>query len=415
MSIEANKIQLPNVSDIIMNLVDRPDPWSFLPESFAIENRIYTGPITMDCSSSYVSISNIPSLGIGKQMNVLYDIMLDIENTLSVVEPIYHISAQIAQLYQTFINENPDNYSLFETTISGISIRIELTDGYHLTIGLAGMSLELYHLTTESGFRYGGKLYITEANVIKYEVTNDSFVIAARLFGTFRAHIDFQRNQDGVRGTLYHFVGVNEIGINTRALLHVGQTYTTIIGETGDFLLQATTKRNVEVYHNQTGLLVGGEVQETVPIVGTYDTMWYPLNKISGITNIKVVNQTNGNNPNSIYINNKTSTFVTHNTLTGARQYDIELKTHYFYTYNSNIDQYSKIQIEVPMFFIWRNYEQGTGFTQVNSRNSITASNTVTLADKNAIFYGYDVLLPIYNSIRENMTPQNVIDYIANN
>lgn len=414
LSVEVEMITLPDVSSIILSVMDRPDPWTFLPESFALENKVYKGSPSMNYTS-FVNVSAIPNTGIGKQMNILYDIMLDIENVMGYLDPIYQTANTLATAYQTFINENPDDYNNFTTTIAGVSVTIILDEGYNLTISYNDISLELYYINFEDGYIYGGRLFITEANVIKYEVTEDSFVIAARLFGTFRAHIEFTRDDDGVRGSLYHFVGVNEVGINTRALLHVGNTHTTIIGEKGDFLIQATTKRNVEVYDNQTGLMVGSEVKESVPIVGTYDTMWYPLGNLTGINNIKVIATANGNNANSIYINNKDTLFVTHNTLTGARQYDIELKTQYFYTFNATTDEYTKIELQIPMFFIWRAYEESTGYTQVNSRNSITVTNTTTATDKNAIYYGYDVLLPIYDTIRENMTPQAVIDYIAQN
>jgi hypothetical protein len=65
------------------------------------------------------------------------------------------------------------------------------------------------------------------------------------------------------------------------------------------------------------------------------------------------------------------------------------------------------------MFFIQRSYEDVTGYTPMSTRFGVTMSNTANTTDKNAIYYGYDVLLPVYDTIRENMTPQMVIDYVA--
>lgn len=412
--IEVEQIILPMVTDIILSLMDQPDPWEFLPESFAIENRIYTGATTYNYNN-FVALNTIPDQGMGKQMNVLYDIMVDVENALSVITPVYQISNQVASLYQNYINDNPEDFTHFETTVAGITVVIDITDqGYSLSITYGAIAIDLYYDDLPTGVEYGGRIQLSEANVVKYEVGEDHLVIAARLAGTFRAHIEFVRDDNGVRGTLYHFIGVNEIGLSTRALLHVGTNHTTIIGEKGDFLPTATTKRNVEVYSNSTGKMVGGEVKESVPIVGDYDTMWYPIQNITGISNVKATDVVNGNNPNTIYINNSSTVFNPHTSFfIGARYYDIELKTQYFYTYNVSTDTYTKVEVIVPMFFIQRSYEDNSGYGPMSSRFGVTMSNTANINDKNAIYYGYDVLLPIYDTIRENMTPQMVIDYVA--
>lgn len=412
--IEVEQIVVPMVTDIILSLMEQPDPWDFLPDSFAIENRVYTGATTYNYNN-FVTLASMPNQGMGKQMNVLYDIMVDVENALSILTPVYQISNQVASLYQNYINDNPEDFTHYETTVAGILIVIDVTDeGYELSITYGTIMIDLYYDDLTTGAEYGGRIQLSEANVIKYEVGEDHLVIGARLAGTFRAHIEFVRDDNGVRGTLYHFVGVNEIGLSTRALLHVGTNHTTIIGEKGDFLVTATTKRNVEVYSNTTGRLVGGEVKETVPLVGDYDTMWYPIQNITGITNVKATDVVNGNNPNTVYINNSSTVFNPHTVfLIGTRYYDIELKTQYFYTYNVSTDTYAKVEVIVPMFFIQRSYEDNTGYTPMSTRFGVTMSNTANTQDKNAIYYGYDTLLPIYDTIRENMTPQMVIEYVA--
>jgi hypothetical protein len=412
--IEVEQIILPLVTDIIIAVIHKPDPWVFLPESFAIENKVFTSTQSYDYSN-FVSVSSITNQGIGKQMNVLYDIMLDVENALNILTPVYQVSNQVASLYQNYINENPEDYSHFETTIAGITFIIDIeTEGYSLSIIYGEIQINLYYDDLETGYKYGGHIRLSEANVIKYEVSENHLIIAARLLGTFRAHIEFLRDDQGVRGSLYHFVGVNEIGLSTRALLHVGSQHTTIIGEKGDFLVTATVKRNVEVYSNLTGKMVGAEVKESVPLVGEYDTMWYPIQNISGITNVKATNVSNGNNPNTIYINNSSTVFNPHTVfIVGTRYYDIELKTQYFYTYDLATNTYAKIEMLIPMFFIQRSYEDSTGYSPMSTRFGVTMSNSATIQEKNAINYGYDTLLPIYDTIRENMTPQYVIDYVS--
>lgn len=405
-------IEVPDMTGLVMALLGRPDPWDFLPDSFDLENRVYDGPEQLSYDS-FSLVSQIPDTGTGKQLNVLYNIMLEVENVLTVVDPVYDAATAVSNLYHGYVTENPEDYSHYETTYLGIDFEIlVLEDGFYINASIGDVLVELFSFEDDIRY-YGGRIQFSEANVIKYEFTDDHMVIAARLFGTFRAKVEFIRDADEVLGYLYYFTGVNEIGLNTRALLYSNPTHTTIIGETGDFITGATTKRNVEVYSSITGNMVGGEVKEEVSAL-KYDTMWYPLNKISGVTNVKILDVENGNNEHTVYINNASTPLEPHTQfLVGSRYYDIEIKTHFFYTYDSTEETYQKIELSIPMFFIQRGYEEDTGYTAMSSRNGVTISNLTTSADQAAISHGYDELLDLYDEIRDSMTPQDVIEYIG--
>ena len=70
--------------------------------------------------------------------------------------------------------------------------------------------------------------------------------------------------------------------------------YTTVIGTKGDFI-PASGGRNCEVYSNKTGNLVGTEVKETVD-KKEYDTLWFNLRDLQGVTSVKKTDEANGVN-----------------------------------------------------------------------------------------------------------------------
>ena len=75
-----------------------------------------------------------------------------------------------------------------------------------------------------------------------------------------------------------------------------------------------------------------------------YDTFWYNLYNMEGINSIKKVDEANGLNADTIYVNNSANLFVAKrsNFGLGSRNYDIEFKTMYFYQYDAVNDEYEK-------------------------------------------------------------------------
>ena len=70
----------PNIMQMAKNVIDSiskvPDAWSFLPESFILKNKAYSGNLNFDFENSYVSVASLPKCGLGKQMNVVYSTLL---------------------------------------------------------------------------------------------------------------------------------------------------------------------------------------------------------------------------------------------------------------------------------------------------------------------------------------------------
>lgn len=177
----------------------------------------------------------------------------------------------------------------------------------------------------------------------------------------------------------------------------------------------------VEVYDNTTAEFLGAEVKETVTNID-YDTMWFNLNDISGINTIKVINQQNNLNMNTIYINNSQNVFVAKKVgglslHSMSRRYDIEMKDVYYYVYDEVEDKYTQQSIQVPMMFVQA--ENMNTFSsdvfEENENNGITEPVSIELNsnDLDYVQTVYSILLNTYVGIKDLITFSDVENYIG--
>ena len=88
----------------IDTILDRPDPWSFMPEAFSKESLATTTNPTKDFSS-FVNVGDINKKFIGKQMYVLWEGVDGMDTLLEKFDVVYAIGETIATAYQSFINQ----------------------------------------------------------------------------------------------------------------------------------------------------------------------------------------------------------------------------------------------------------------------------------------------------------------------
>ena len=202
-------------------------------------------------------------------------------------------------------------------------------------------------------------------------------------------------------------------------MIYVDDDYTTIIGTKGDFIV-GSDGRNCEVYDNDTGLLVGTEVKESTSLY-SFNTYWFPLCDLEGITTIKKVDEKNSDNsnPDTVFVNGFTTALATKKFGGGildniikknSRAFDIEFKTMYFYTYDEQTGEYTSIEMEIPMLFIQE--EKYSEFkSSFKDANNITVSLDVNAKTLNAISFAYDTLLPVYEETKNAVTRAMIIEY----
>ena len=408
---------LPDLSqlseDIISKLLNIPDPWEFLPTSFSLENKIYTGG-DIDFSNNFISVKDIPQMGIGKQMNVVYSTLLEVEDALSYLRAFYASTNTIVELYQNFINSNEDNYTNYETVLGDFTFQILLNDSdYEMTVNYKSTIIELVYIKENKQCK--GKIQLTNKNVLRYEMSNNSLTIAVCIFDTAMTKLHFERDSKNlVNGYLYEFYGTEKNNIKTTALINVDKDYTSIISnkrESDDLVIEGY----MEVYDNKTANLVGAQVKETVNKI-EYDTKWYNLFDITGITNIKAINEQNGLNANKIYINNNIEPIKTKlvgglSLKTASRRFDIEMKDIYFYTYNNEKEKYEKIKMNIPMLFVQNDFVES--FTEdFNDKNNIESIINASISQNKYFNTEYQVSISTYLRLKDSLTYTEIADYI---
>lgn len=417
-TLSAKLVILPNLSQlanvVVSSLLNVPNPWEFLPESFALENKVYNGG-TIDFSTDFVDVSSIPQIGMGKQMNVVYSTLLEVEDALGYLGIIYGSMNTIVDLYQTFINSNPDNYATYETSSGDFTFKILLDENnYKMYVNYKSVAIELMY--TQENKKCEGRIQLSNSNVIKYEMAENSLTIAVSVFNVAMTKLHFKRNsQNLVEGYLYEFYGTETKNIKTTALIKVDKDYTSIVSnkrETDDLIIEGY----MEVYDNKTANLVGAQVKETVKSID-YDTKWYNLYNVTGINNIKVTPEQNTMNADTIYINNNTDPIKTKlvgglTLRTASRRFDIEMKDMYFYTYNSETEKYEKVKINIPMLFVQSDFV-GSFTEDFNEKNGVGASIDISI-NQQAYFYNeYDTCIDKYLELKEKLTYAEIVSYIG--
>ena len=388
--------------------------WEFLPESFAKENRITSFNAPIDYSS-FVNVSSIPTNGMGKQLNMVYGLFSKMDTASNYINTVYGSMNIIKSLYTAFLDEEPEDYQSFTGSAGAFNFTLELDgDEYKLSASFTSVSITLFSkVDTES---YGAIVRLSDTNVLKYTVEDGKVRLALNVLNASSTLIEFTKDSsDNTVAKIYEYLTVGGLDlVSSSAMLYVGDTYTTIIGTKGDFIV-GSKGTNCEIYDNATGLLVGTEVKEDMTAV-TFNTYWFPLCKLSGINSIKKLDEKNDKNADTIYVNGLSSIlawkdFGGINVLKrGTRAFDIEFKTMYFFNYDEATGEYSSIELEIPMLFVQE--EKYSSFeNDFKSANDITVSLNVKAADLSAISYAYDSILPIYNEVKEAVSREDIIEY----
>lgn len=418
---------------ILSDVLDRPEPWSFLPAAFAPEAMAYENmPVSGNDFSVNTPIASIRTRPIGRQLNVLYEGLSTADHALTVANMIFTAGEAITSVYQNFIDRNPGDYDTFTGTITlgGAQLRLHISlEGETVTL-LAGndtVSIELLSdRSPDAVFRNEGRIQITDGITLKYQMSETALKLAVRftINGVGATQwIDFVRDGGCTYGTFYEFVGADSAMIKTSALLRSDAETTFVLSdkrESNDMPINAY----LELYDSQTGELLGGEVTESISAIN-YDTFWFNLPDIGGLTAVQVTDEKNDENTlnkNSVYVNGSNMTFVPEfNTIPiigtrTSRHYDIEMKTVWYYiaVTQSGETRYDKCEATIPMLFVQR--ENADDFSLEVSENnpslSILALPGSVRSDLTAIFDDYSAQ---YEEIKAQMSITEVEDFIGEN
>lgn len=420
--------------DILADILDRPEPWSFLPAALAPENMAYAAmPVSGDGFAAETDTDAIGKKAIGKQLNVLYDGLAQANVALTAANSVFTAGEAIVSVYQNFIDKNPDDIDEFigSVDLGGISFRLRITtEGERVTLlaGNDGISAELVSdRSADAIWRNEGRIQITDGVALKYLMSDTALKLAVQFtvsgIGIVQ-QIEFVRSESAVLGYLYEFYGTDSAAIKTSMLLRSDEEITAVLSdkrESNDLQIDAFA----EIYSSQTGEMLGGEVTETVALAD-YDTLWFNLYDITGFDTVRIAEDTDGDdniqNPHIVYVNGSAAPFLPeYNTLPvigtkTSRHYDIEMREVWYYTAKTENGEtvYEKQKAEIPMLFVQR--ENADGFSsEVSANNANIDGAELSSPIRNSVTGSFDELHDTYISVKENVTFADIVAFIGEN
>ncbi|MBR7141685.1 MAG: hypothetical protein IKD03_06015 [Clostridia bacterium] len=413
------KMTIVNVVDTAKNIMDkimqRPDAWSFMPESFRMEEKAYSTDPSIDFSQNFVNVSNVKKNYIGKQMYVLWDGLVGFESFLSKLDLVYAAGETIANAYQQFINDNPENYTSWEGEVAGFKLKIELQNGTsRLLAGNSAFSIELYADSDNNVNK--GRIQVAQNIIANYEMRDDylKFTSAMEVSGVgILKQVEFVRNDDVVSGYFYEYTGAESVAVKTSAVIRFDEDYTVVMSakrESDDLLVNGYE----EVYSTQTGEMISAEVEESV-LISDYDTHWVNVYDVSGINSVKAVKNDVDINPtknqNDIYVNGSQDVFVPeYNTVAfvkTSRHYDIEMREVYYVVKKVEGDKttYEVVKTEIPMVFVQEENIEDFASEVKENNSSAFASQPVLPSVNMTVAQNYFAgLKELLDAIKEQMS-----------
>ena len=420
------------------------DPYSYIPAKMKQDNsanHVTADQVNYDFTNS-TNVGNIKYGGFGEQWHMVIENIEQSElfySVLSLGEAA--INASVV-LFNNYLDNNPDDtasHTLNETTYTA---KLDFHDGIlaytiqyktNLNIPFFGNVMPQVDMTYNvSTLEKAVRVQLTENNAMKYAVTDNTYVFALE-YGvetvSRKAYFQLNRLQDeSVQGHIYEFVQYKDKDlVPACADFYIGSEYTSVVGNKASGLVGFKGYIN-ELYKTNEGKLLGYKVRETLTILGVsgqYNTLWFNLNNISGITSVKAVENENNTgtysnkNPHDIYLNGSASIFEpTYNkklSVNTSRKYDVELRKQYFYGYqDGKIVEY---ETKIPMMFIQDDNDKDTNFSDfpsdILSKSGITASVNLAQAYLNKIRVDYASLIDIFIKHKDEVTGTTIENYIG--
>lgn len=401
------------------------NPFSMIPETMSLDysnNLIQPNGGVYDFSSN-VNVSAIKYGGFGEQWNMVNSNINQSKtffNALAVVET---ISSGISVAFNNYIDGNPSDTSSYTFKEGIYNVTIKFEDGvillvldYSANFPVFGQqTAQIYLDYNIETLQRTCRIQLGDANALKYEINKNSYNFGIRYLGVRRAYFEIEKKADNsVEGAIFEFIGIDEkVSVSSSAQFLITKDYVSVVGNKAGGMIGFTGYIN-ELYSTSTGKLLSYEVREELSSI-TYNTLWFNLSDVSGITSIrqetvddKLVNYLNGSN--QAFVTKKVGGLGLKML---SRRFDIELRTQYFYYYDSANDAYVEVASSVPMLFV-QEENLSTFSADVKSVNSsVTASVTLNNDDLTKVQQDYDTMIDIFITNKENVKAEDILTYIG--
>lgn len=384
----------------------------------------YEGKLVMEEEINYdftqsVSVNKIIYGGYGEQWNMIANNILESQRFHSVLKPLETVITSSVVAFNNWFDSNTTGESSYSTAIGDYNVSINFEEGV-LHYVLEFNSIQVHMQYDVEGNVKTVRIQLSDANALKYIITDNSYEFAIRYAGVRRAYFKVSRDEeDNVSGEIYEYLGLDgSVSTSSAAHFYSNEEYTTAVGNKAGALI-GFAGNIVELYSTEDGELLAYEVQETLSKI-VYNTLWFNLDNVSGINSIKLIENTEiglNKNPHLVYVNGssqvlKSTDFGGINFKTASRRYDIELRTQYFYSYDQENDTYVSHAVKVPMLFVQE--EKLADFNKdFKDSNNLTATIDMNASDLAELQSAYVEDIPSFVEGKEKVTVEEILTFIG--
>ena len=435
--------EVVNIKDYLSSLTNSIDysPYSYIPDSMKPTNshkHVESSSVSYDYSSG-VNVNDVIYGGYGEQWHMVINNIIESEKFFAVITGLETVINGSVILFNNYLDSNPSNTANYELDETEYTAYINYQDKvltYSLTyktsfdvplFGTINPKIDMTY-NVENGSK-DVRLELTEENKIKYSFTEDSYVFAVEYGADLvsrKAYFEIAKDEELTTGHIYEFIQAKDKDVVAScADFYINDSYIKVVGNKASSIVGFKGYID-EIYDAQTGNLLMYEVRETMSILGiegTYNTYWFNMNDISGISSIKMIKKEEiteqGVNSCDVYVNGNTKKFEpTRNSKLGvqtSRKYDIELRIQYYYGYvDAELVEY---KTEVPMMFIQADNDKDTNFTDfpsdILSKNKINASVLVSNDILDELQSDYSTLIDSFINHKDSITGEAIQKYIG--
>ena len=404
------------------------DPYSFIPDSMRLDgvSKVSEGEVTYNFSN-FTNVSSIKYGGFGEQWHMVIENIQESERFYKITSYGSEIIGAANLLATSFLDDYYDNEV---TKVFSSDARFTSKIDFHSNVltyniqFISGVSVPLFgDITPQIDMEYviasetkTVRIQLGENNALKFIITPDSYTFGLEYGVTAvsrKAYFTISKDDsDAVEGHIYEYVQYKEKDlVPACADFYIDEDYVSAVGNKASGLIGFNNYIS-ELYKTSEGKLLGYEIQETKTISAvsvTFNTLWFNLNNITGINNVKLADD-------KVYVNNSDTEFKTKNfggltTKTASRRYDIELRKQFFY--GEVAEEVVEYETSIPMMFVQA--EKLSDFANdVHGENSylnvaINLSNTYL----SKIQSDYESLVPAFIAGKESMPSASIVEFIG--
>ncbi len=442
------------VKDYLTRLtqVETATAYDYLPEAMAPSyqaDKLKNANLNYDFTS-FVNVSDINHEGYGEQWQMVVENInqsITMAKVFNVAQTALSAAGNAVDIYITNSYADEMEYEFSGNGYSGVFkfkdgklvFNINITSS--VTVPAVGTVQPIVKMEYDLANDAKG-MFISLGDVykIKYVVRPDAYEMATTYGVTVAGHNgsrssylsvsktkDATTNKEKTTGHIYEYTTLDGSDkIKACADFYVEDGYVSVVGNKASGMVGFDGYVN-ELYKASEGRLLGYEVKEEKTISGvkgTYNTLWFNLWDISGINSVKVTDKTDGNQSSrstvDVYLNGSSSLFVpTYNKkafVKTSRKYDIEYRSRFYYTYDSENQKYVANEVKVPMMFIQEDNSIDSNFTDYPKNmlddNGITSSVILNQNDLNKVLADYDSYIPIFKENKDSMSSDAIVNYL---